>query len=152
MTWRNLQLNNRDCTQDEIVLSLFRNCSVRYVGRDQEFQKRLQIDPASPHLIAVINESIWLSDLIEFIREQLRPTTERFYFGVNRYLIQGNDTTLQLDPAMPSGGQIVSVMQKTVEKLGYQVTQHGYFDEDRGRHFNFAQPVTYIYGTQRTDL
>jgi len=152
MTWRNLQLNNRDCTQDEIVLSLFRDRSVRYRGRDQEFQKRLTLDPASPHLVAVVNESVWLSDLIKFIREELSQPTATFYFGVNRYLIQGNDTNLVLDPTIASGAQIIEVMSRTVSQLGYQVTQSGFFDQDRGRHFNFAQPVTYIYGTQGSNL
>lgn len=152
MTWRSLQLRNQDCTQDTLVLNLFRGQSVRYVGRDQEFEKRLTVDPQSTHLIAVVNRSIWISELVEFVQTNLSVPTETFYFGVNRYLVQGNDTTIGFDPTQASGLSLTAVMQQVVESLGFHVTQSGYFDDDQGRHFNFAQPVTYIYGTQRSDL
>lgn len=152
MTWRSLQLRSGDCTQDSIVLNLFQGKTVRYVGTDKEFEKRLQLDPASKNLIAVVNRSIWLSELIEFIKVNLSVPTESFYFGVNRYLVQGNDTTVEFDPNQASGLSLTKVMQQVAESLGYHVTQSGYFDDDRGRHFNFAQPVTYIYGTQRPNL
>jgi hypothetical protein len=152
MTWRNLQLKNKDCTQDTLVLNFFQNKSVRYVGQDREFEKRLQLDANSTNLIAVINRSIWISDLIEFIKTNLSVPTTSFYFGVNRYLVQGNDTTIQFDPVLDSGFSLTALMKNVAESMGYVVEKAGYFDDDQGRHFNFAQPVTYIYGTQRPNL
>ncbi len=152
MTWRSLQLRSGDCTQDSIVLNLFQGKTVRYVGTDKEFEKRLRLDPDSKNLIAVVNRSIWLSELIEFVKVNLSVPTESFYFGVNRYLVQGNDTTIGFDPTQDSGLSLTKVMQQATESLGFHVAESGYFDDDQGRHFNFAQPVTYIYGTQRSDL
>ncbi len=152
MTWRSLQLRSGDCSQDTLLLNLFQKKSVRYVGTDREFEKKLSIDPNSTNLIAVVNRSIWLSELIEFVKQNLSVPTTTFYFGVNRYLVQGNDTTIVFDPTQASGSSLTQVMTKVAESMGYTVEQAGYFDDDRGRHFNFAQPVTYIYGTQGTNL
>ena len=148
MSWRYVQLKNQNCDQDNIILDLFKGQSVKYIGPDPEFAKKLTLDNNSSNLIAIFNnKEKWLSELIGFIEEQLEKTQyQTFYFGINRYLISGNDTNLAFDQFTSTGEQLINLVTNIFEHFDCRVIRSGKFDDDSGRYFNFIQPVTWIYG------
>ena len=148
MSWRYVQLKNQNCDQDNIILDLFKGQSVQYIGSDPEFVKKLTLDNNSSNLIAIFNnKEKWLSELIGFVEEQLDKTQyQTFYFGINRYLISGNDTNLSFDQTKSSGEQIIALVTNIFKHFNCYVIQSGKFDDDAGRYFNFVQPLTWIYG------
>lgn len=153
MSWRSLQLKQKACAQDELLLSLFQHKPVRYIGRDHDFAAKLQIDLTAKNLVAIINFPIWVSGLIDHVSNLLIPgELDEFYIGVNRYHILGNDTDIYFDPNQDSGAHVIDLLRKTARRNGYHVLQSDYFDADLGRHMNWAQPVTWVYGTSTTDL
>lgn len=145
MTWRSLQLNGQPCSQDLVIYDLFADLSVRYVGNDTEFANTLQLDPGSSHLVMCINHPVWLSELLDQVSQELANTCHTFYIGINRYYIKGNDTNLQIDPDS-NGSILINLIKNLALHMGYSVTKHGMFDNDCGRHFNFVQPLTWVYG------
>jgi hypothetical protein len=148
MSWRTIQLQDQTCDQDDIILDLFKDQSVNYIGIDDEFAEKLMLASDSDKLIAIFNgKEQWLSELIEFVEQQLKNTQyQTFYFGINRYLILGNDTNLSFNQIDSSGEQIINLITDIFEQYGCFVTQSGKFDDDRGRYFNFVQPLTWVYG------
>jgi len=153
MSWRSLQIKQNACTQDQVILNLFKNKIVRYVGRDLEFAAKLDTNDNAKHLIAIINSPLWLSTWIDRVRSLLEVSRyETFYIGVNRYHIIGNDTNLKFDTNCDSGMHIINLLSKIATQQGYTVTQSDYFDDDLGRHMNFVQPVTWVYGTSINNI
>lgn len=95
MTWRTVQLGNKLCDQDHIILNLFKNRPVKYIGNDHDFSKNLNIDTNSKSVIAIFNHPAWLSEFLIFVKKSIRDS-EEFYLGINRYQLLGNDTTHEL--------------------------------------------------------
>ena len=153
MSWRSLQLRQKACSQDQVVLELFKNKKVKYFGTDIEFAAMLDLDVDSQHLVSVINRPLWLSEMIETVKQLLVPNKfETFYISVNRYQIIGNNTDITFDRRMDSGATIINLLTSIAQKQGYVVIKSDYFDNDRGRHMNFVQPVTWIYGSSTTNI
>ena len=153
MSWRSLQLKQKACSQDQAVLELFKNKKVKYIGKDVEFAAMLDLDVNSQHLVSVINDPLWLSEMIDTVKQLLVPNEfETFYISVNRYLIIGNDTDISFDRHIDSGATIINLLTSIAQKQGYAVIKSDYFDNDKGRHMNFVQPVTWIYGSSTTNI
>jgi molybdopterin converting factor small subunit len=144
MTWRLAQLGNNLCDQDQIILELFENQTVNYVGNDKEFVAHLNCDQQSENLVLVVNQPVWISELCKLCEQHLKSTVEQFYIGVNRYWIVGNDTDIQAQ-------DLVELMTTVVGQLGYVVQQQSRIERDLGRRFNFVQPLTWIYGNKNTN-
>lgn len=144
-SWRQLQLGSQPCKQDQIIYDLFQNCTVNYQGPDQEFAATLNTDSSSKHLILCVNQSLWLSELLDQVDLTLSQDWQSFYVSVNRYEIKGNNTdlTFKHDTA---GKNIVELLIAVANRHGYTVMQQGYFDKDFGQLQNFVQPLTWIYG------
>jgi hypothetical protein len=153
MSWRSLQIKQNACTQDRVVMNLFKNKTVCYVGRDLEFASKLNVDINAKNLIAIINSPYWLSACIDYVRSLLEiGRFETFYIGINRYHILGNDTDLKFDPNCDSGAHLINLLSQIATQQGYTVNQSSYFDDDLGRHMNFVQPVTWVYGTSTVNI
>jgi hypothetical protein len=151
MSWRRTQLENQLCDQDQLILGLFNNRSVRYIGDDVEFAQHLTLDNTSTNLILVLNSPMWISDLYRILHKNLTHPVTNFYIGINRYYILGNDTTMIIEDFGQAGANIIQVVDKIVKKLNFKITKHGTYDHDRGRHFNFVQPLTWAYGSHVTN-
>ena len=153
MSWRSLQLKQKACSQDQVVLEVFKNKKVKYIGADVEFAAMLDLDAHSQHLVYVINQPLWLSEMIDKVKKLLVPNEfKTFYISVNRYQIIGNDTDITFDRGIDSGATIINLLTNIVQKQGYSVIKSDYFDNDQGRHMNFVQPVTWIYGTSTNNI
>lgn len=153
MSWRSLQLRQKACSQDQVVLELFKNKKVKYIGADFEFAAMLDLDAQSQHLVYVINQPLWLSEMLDKVKKLLVPNEfKTFYISVNRYQIVGNDTDITFDRRIDSGATIINLLTSIAQKQGYAVIKSDYFDNDRGRHMNFVQPVTWIYGTSTDNI
>jgi len=153
MSWRSLQIKQNACAQDRVVLSLFKNKTVNYVGTDLDFANKLNIDSNSRNLIAIVNSSMWMSTFIDYVRTLLEPHKfETFYIGVNRYQILGNDTDINFDQSIDIGAHIINLLTTISMQQGYKVSKSDYFDNDRGHYMNFVQPVTWVYGTSSSNI
>lgn len=146
MSWRKVQLDNRQCEQDQFILELFNQAPVRYVGKDLEFAKQLTIDEQSQNLILIVNKKFWASELVSTIKDNFSLPTNCFYIGINRYGFLGNDTDFFTESNNSRGDDIIKLTGSLLKKFGYVVERHGSFDNDRGRYFNFVQPLTWLYG------
>jgi len=146
MTQRQIQLGSSLCDQDHLILQLFHNQAIRYVGSDLEFAKMLIQDHTSQNLILIINRPIWCSEIISLCKQELTSATKNFYVGINRYHIKGNDTSVEFDITQKKGQDIIDFINLHIQKLGYLTAQSGHFDFDLGRYFNFVQPLTWLYG------
>ena len=144
MTWRSTQLDGKLCDQDRIILNLFGHDSVKYVGNDYEFASLLNISNESKQLILIVNHPVWASELYNALSSHLCHPIDKFYVGINRYCVLGNDTNV-------SAGTLLELVEKFVNILNYRVTQSGKFDNDQGQYFNFVQPLTWIYGSNASD-
>ena len=151
MSWRRTQLGNQLCDQDQLILELFANQSVRYIGNDAEFAQHLVLDNTSTNLILILNDPIWISDLYRTLHKNLTSPVTDFYIGINRYHILGNDTTMTIKDNGQAGANIIQVVDNIVRKLNFKITKHGTYDFDLGRHFNFVQPLTWAYGSYVTN-
>jgi hypothetical protein len=143
MSWRSVQLEDKNCDQDNTILDLFQNTTVKYLGTDNEFASRLNLDNSSNNIVAVINDPIWLSDLVSFIDDL--NSASLFYIGINRYQILGNDTSIEFDKNKLSGENIINLIKSVA--TAHTIIKSGFFDNDQGRYFNFVQPLTWAYGT-----
>lgn len=146
MSWRTTQLGQDLCDQDRLILNLFKNTDLKYIGSDHEFKRVIPHDDHSSNLVLVINYEVWCSDITKLIRKYLCSPIDRFYIGINRYYIKGNDTTEKFKSTNNHGQDIVAMLATMTERVGYKVTKSGFYDKDMGRHFNFVQPLTWIYG------
>lgn len=151
MSWRFTQLGNQLCDQDRLILSLFENKSVNYVGKDPEYQNWLTVDPQSKNLVLIFNSPMWVSDLINNCRKHLSPDVEIFYIGINRYQVLGNDTNLVFKSDTAHGLRLLNLISTVVLHQGFEVIKSGHFDHDLGRYFNFVQPLTWVYGHNLTN-
>jgi hypothetical protein len=151
MSWRNIQLGESQCDQDQLILKLFENCTVRCVGVDLEFAKKFSQSVDSKNLILVINKPVWLSELISTCNNYVNNPVETFYIGINRYVIKGNDTDITVANTNNKGFDLINFVGQQLQKQGYTTVQSGHFDHDRGRYFNFVQPLTWLYGTKTSN-
>lgn len=147
MSWRSIQIKQGSCTQDQIILDIFKNEPVKYQGKDLEFAEKLNVDPESKNLIVIINDIIWVSELIDNVSKLFDRQYNKIYIGVNRYLIAGNDTDIEFNREIKSGQLITDLISRIATYRGYQINKVGFFDEDFGRFMNFVQPLTYVYAT-----
>ena len=148
MSWRSTQLNQELCYQDRVILDLFANKDVNYLGRDLEFKKLLNHNSSATNLILIVDNNVWCSDIIKLIGQHLKYPVETFYIGLNRYCIKGNDTEEKFLSTGKHGDDLVLMISNVVFKLGYSVTKFGCYDNDFGRYFNFVQPLTWVYGSK----
>lgn len=148
---RSIQLGQTLCIQDRLILDLFANKAVRYVGEDTEFEQHLQTSDTAENLILILNKPMWCSDIVRLCQSNLTSHTTNFYIGINRYCIIGNDCTKQPLTTGKHGIDIIEFLKSTVSELGFCVTESGHFDNDYGSHLNYVQPLTWIYGTKNTN-
>lgn len=151
MSWRSVQLGQELCEQDNIILDLFNNELVKYVGIDTEFKQHLNEDSSASNLILVLNQPMWCSDIIQSCHAHLTSSIDKFYIGLNRYYLLGNDTTRHIHKTDHYGQDCIKFLTTVVNDLGFCVTKTGTFDNDLGRYFNFVQPLTWIYGNKITN-
>jgi len=150
MTWRSVQLGTGACNQDNIILELFNNKPVRYLGSDIEFSRRLNINDTAPNLILILNHPLWCSDIVKACCLHVDKTVDTFYIGINRYTILGNDTNRFNVSSGQHGTDIIKFLDSVLSEQGFCVTKSGSMDNDLGYYFNFVQPLTWIYGTKVT--
>lgn len=151
MSWRSTQLEDQLCDQDQLIVNLFKNKTVKYVGSDLEFQKSLTVDPLSKNLVLILNSPMWVSELINSCQAHLSSDVEEFYIGINRYQILGNDTNLVFENTTAHGSRILNLISTVASCQGFKITKSGHFDQDLGRYFNFVQPLTWLYGYKITN-
>jgi hypothetical protein len=146
MSWRSAQLDDRLCDQDIIILDLFQNKTVRYVGIDHEFANHLSIDNSSSNLVLILNQPAWLSEIYTQIKNLLVSPVNTFYIGINRYIVLGNDTDLKITHNKTHSEDLINFIEQLVVNSNYRVVKSGSHNNDRGRYFNFVQPLTWVYG------
>ena len=151
MSWRQTQLNQSLCDQDQLILQLFEHSPVNYVGRDPEFAKLLVRDNHAENLVLIVNQPVWCSELISLCKTHLTSSIKNFYIGINRYYIKGNDTNIDFEITKHKGKDIIDFVAGQLHTHGYSTTKSGYFDLDLGRYFNFVQPLTWLYGHKTTN-
>jgi hypothetical protein len=151
MSWRTTQLGNQLCEQDKLIVSLFDNKDVNYIGVDFEFQQMLEHNPDSENVVLILSTPGWVSDIVAMCRQHLSPSVRTFYIGINRYQVLGNDTTNIFNTTENPGADLISLLTDIVLEQGFTVTKSGHFDRDLGRYFNFVQPLTWVYGHNVTN-
>jgi hypothetical protein len=151
MSWRSTQLGSNLCDQDRLILNLFGDRPVRYIGTDTEFAANLNCDQFSTALILILNQPLWLSQVVQQCRQHLADPVDTVYIGINRYCVKGNDTTRNFVDTESPGLDLINMLESVITESGYTKTDSGYFDRDLGRYFNFVQPLTWIYGTKNTN-
>lgn len=151
MSWRSIQLNNQVCDQDQLILNLFQNKTVNYVGPDHQFKTLLMHNTASENLVLILNSPVWVSDVISICKQHLTHRVETFYIGINRYCLKGNDTCRTFKNTGNRGGDLLHFVSDIASSQGFLVTKSGQFDNDLGRYFNFVQPLTWVYGHKSTN-
>jgi hypothetical protein len=151
MSWRRTQLDQSLCDQDRLILQLFENRSVKYIGQDAEFAEHLTVDNDSSNLVLIINHPVWCSELIALCKTYMSDPIQTFYIGINRYCIKGNDTTVDINLSDSKGQDIIDFISNQAQASGYVITQSGHYDQDLGRYFNFVQPLTWVYGNKTTN-
>jgi hypothetical protein len=151
MSWRTVQLGHNLCDQDRLIIDLFKEQSVRYIGHDLEFKKHLNCDDKSSNLILIFNTDLWCSEIKKNCLGYLSDRIEKFYIGINRYKIIGNDTDHCFSQSDSPGNDIINMIKLFVAPIGLTITSSGTHDFDRGCYFNFVQPLTWMYGTKTTN-
>lgn len=146
MSWRTIQLGSSLCDQDLLILSLFENKPVRYLGEDYFFSQKLLLDNDSTNLILIFNKPVWLSEIKKSICDSLSTPTNKIYLGINRYCIKGNDTYDNINCTNNLGNDIINYVGCYLKTFGIVEKNRGSFDHDSGKHFNFVQPITWFYG------
>ena len=144
MSWRTIQLGDTLCDQDQFIIDLFYGQRVRYIGNDTEFSTHLCCDDTANNLVLIIQESLWLSKILEICTQHLTTDVNCFYLSFNRYTVLGNDTNLV-------AGDMINLISQFVRKKGFDVLKTSKIERDLGRYFNFVQPLTWIYGTKTTN-
>jgi len=151
MSWRAIQLGQNLCDQDQLIINLFKDQTVHYVGPDHEFKKHLNCDSNSSNLVLILNSKLWCSEIKQICKDNLTGQIKKFYIGINRYQIIGNDTDYCFSQSDSPGNDIINMIKIFVEPLEFRIKSSGTYDLDRGRYFNFVQPLTWAYGTKITD-
>lgn len=150
MSWRYTQLGEQICDQDQLILSLFHNKYVNYVGSDVEFQKKLTHKDDACNLVLILNHPIWVSEIVYACRQHLTDRIDTFYIGINRYWVLGNDTSQDFINTECHGNDLIQLLKSFALEQGFSTSKSGYYDQDKGRYFNFVQPLTWIYGNKIT--
>ena len=145
MSWRTVQLGTAPCDQDQLIMDLFHNQPVNYVGPDTEFQQMLMHDASASSVAMVINHPVWVSDIVMHCEKHLTNSVKTFYLGVNRYCVLGNNTNLNINAAGNHSDNLISLLSEIATRQGFTVTQSGQHDQDLGRYFNFVQPMVLVY-------
>jgi len=151
MTWRTTQLSGKLCDQDRLLLGLFKTETVKYVGHDNEFKKHLTCDQNSSNLVLILNKPMWVSEIVNDCNTHLSDNIKKFYIGINRYFVLGNDTTICVANAENRSYELINLITSIVNTQGFTVLKSGQHDQDCGRYFNFVQPLTWVYGYKSTD-
>jgi hypothetical protein len=60
--------------------------------------------------------------------------------------VLGNDTNLQITHSRTPSDALIIFVKQVVTDLNYTVVNSGAYNNDRGRYFNFIQPLTWVYG------
>jgi hypothetical protein len=144
MSWRSVQLGNKLCDQDQLIVKLFQSESVNYVGHDDEFAQHLNCSALSNNLILIVNRAHWVSDIFKICQEQLTDKIKCVYLSVNRYCLLGNDTELIVD-------DVVDLLVCVLTQHGFDIVGKSQCERDLGRYFNFVQPITWVYGRKTTN-
>lgn len=153
MNWRKTQLGYDLCDQDRVILNLIGQRPVRIHGQDAGFAQFCTVDPGSSFCLVFFNQPVWLSQIRDLLRRDLTSEITHCYIGINRYRILGNDIVQDILPKNPSsshGQNLIAVISLWLEDLNLQVKQTGAMDQDRGKYFNFVQPLTWIYCERET--
>ncbi len=141
MSWRTVQLGTSNCDQDQIILDLYKDTAVDYIGNDPEFASKLTLDINSEHAVAVFNQPGLLSDFINFIQQLSKYKT--FYLGINRYFILGNDTTLTYDTVNKTESE--NLFLTVGQVLNCNIVQSGPYDNEPGRDLDFGKIFIELY-------
>jgi hypothetical protein len=144
MSWRSVQLGNKLCDQDQLIVKLFQSEPVNYVGNDTEFARHLNCSATSNNLVLVIKGAHWASDILKICQEQLTDKIECVYLSVNRYCLLGNDTELIVN-------DVVDLLVWILNQHGFNIIEKNQCARDLGRYFNFVQPLTWAYGRKITN-
>ena len=144
MSWRSVQLGNNLCDQDQVIVNLFQEKPVNYVGKDDEFSQHLNCSSLANNLIVTINQACWVSDILKICQEQLTDNIECVYLSVNRYCLLGNDTWLIVT-------DLEELLVWIIKQHKFDVVGKSKIERDLGRYFNFVQPITWIYGRKITN-
>jgi hypothetical protein len=144
MSWRSVQLGNNLCDQDQLIVDLFQENPVKYIGNDVEFARHLNCVESADNLILTINCAHWVSDILKICQTHLTDKIECVYLSINRYCVIGNDTEILVD-------DLVSLLAHAVEQYGFEIVKKSQIEKDLGRYFNFVQPLTWVYGTKITN-
>lgn len=144
MSWRTVQLGTTLCDQDQLILNLFQDKSVRYIGKDIEFAEHLKCNNTANNLILTINHPVWVSNILAICRQHLKPEIESVYLSLNRYCVLGNDTSMCAD-------NFIDLLVQILGHHGFNTVRTGKIERDLGRHFNFVQPLTWVYGNKITN-
>lgn len=151
MSWRSVQLGIELCDQDRKIIELFGQQPVQYVGSDLEFAAHLNCVDSANNLVLVINYNRWLSEIVDTCRKNLTDPIDNFYIGINRYCVKGNDTNTDFNSTGNAGADLINIVKSIADQAGYVCLQSGHHDKDLGRYFNFIQPLTWVYGTKKTN-
>lgn len=144
---RLLQLGDQLCDQDRLILELFKNKSVHYDGHDLIFANHLNQTGRKNNLVLIINSPFWLSELINKINSSCCEDFESCYIAINRYYLLGNDTLPNLSILPNIGETLIKLITDCLATKNFIVQKYGHKDHDHGKHFNFVQPLTWIYAT-----
>jgi hypothetical protein len=145
MTWRTVQLKDGTCDQDKIILNIFGQRPVNFVGPDEEFKAMLTIDANSNCLVLIINHHVWFSDIVKLCAEHITNNINEVYIGINRYYLLGNDTKNSISSESSAGADILSAVKQYAIPQDFNLVNQGTYDNDLGTAFNFVQPLTWIH-------
>lgn len=145
--WRH-ELDGVLCDQDRLILDLFKNKTVKYIGDDPEFAAHLNCIDTADNVVMTFNQPCWLSTVVTTVKEHLQEPVDNFYIGINRYLVLGNDTQYTVEVTGNHGADLLNFIEVVVRELGYYGNKHSTFDADLGRYFNFIQPLTWMHGSK----
>jgi len=151
MSWRSTQLENRLCDQDHLILNLFKNKTVNYVGPDIEFQQQLAHDSNSTNLVLVLNKPMWISNVVTMCQMHLNNNVDTFYVSINRYQVLGNDTNREINCTDNHSSDLIQLVTDIAKEQEFEVVKSGQYNQDLGRYFNFVQPLTWVYGHHNTN-
>jgi hypothetical protein len=152
MTWRDVQLGSNLCDQDRLILDLVQERSVRIHGDNTGFDRFCNIDPQSDFGLIFFNRSLWLSEIRQQLRDFSAKNIKCLYVGINRYQIKGNDTSYSSKNQNDTPGvELLCWLEHCLAEIGFSVKKKGFFDEDRGRFYNFVQPLTWLYAEYATN-
>ncbi len=148
---RLVQLGNNLCAQDKIILDLFKSKSVSYIGHDSNFASHLNQSGDQNNLILILNSPFWISDLLNKIEKYCLPNIKSCYLGINRYYLLGNDIKVTYRCNSEVGSNLINIAETQLSAKGFDVKSKGADDNDKGKKFNFIQPLTWIYATNNNN-